>query len=102
MLEDEKILEVEKGVVVEHGVSADSITTKDLIKVKFEKFVQLIASKDFWEVIEKNKDEDIILSSNLLTELAGAVEEKSESKFPIVFLVGLAIGIVLTYVMISK
>lgn len=74
---------------------------KDLIRVKFEKFVQLVASKDFLSVLEKNKDEDIVLSSNLLTELASAVEEKSEKKSPVIFLVGLAIGVIITYLLIK-
>jgi hypothetical protein len=75
---------------------------KELIKVKFAKFVQLVASRDFWQVMEKNKDEDIIMSSNLLTDLAGAVEDKSEKKTPVIFLVGLAIGVVVTYLLISR
>lgn len=74
---------------------------KDLIKVKFEKFVQLVASKDFFAVLERNKNEDIVLSSNLLTELASAVEEKTEKKSPVIFLVGLAIGVIITYLLIK-
>ena len=78
-----------------------AVEPKDLIRVKFEKFVQLVASKDFLSVLEKNKNEDIVLSSNLLTELASAVEEKSEKKSPVVFLVGLAIGVIITYLLIK-
>ncbi len=73
----------------------------DKIKVKFEKFVQLVATKDFLSILEKNKDEDIIMSSNLLAELASAVEEKEERKSPVIFLVGLAIGVIITYLFIS-
>jgi hypothetical protein len=75
---------------------------KELIKVKFDKFVTLVASRDFISVLEKNKNEDIIMSSNLLTDLAGAVEEKSEKKTPVIFLVGLAIGVILTYLLINR
>jgi hypothetical protein len=75
---------------------------KELIKVKFGKFVQLVASRDFLEILEKNKDEELIMSSNLLTDLAGAVEEKSEKKTPVIFLIGLAIGVIITYFLISK
>lgn len=81
------------------NVAADP---KDFIRVKFEKFVQLVASKDFLSVLEKNKDEDVVLSSNLLTELASAVEEKTEKKSPVIFLVGLAIGVIITYLLINK
>lgn len=83
-------------------VVAASSEPKDQIKVKFDKFVQLVASRDFLSVLEKNKDEDIVMSSNLLTELAGAVEEKSEKKTPVIFLVGLAIGVVITYLLINR
>lgn len=81
------------------GMSADP---KELIKVKFDKFVTLVASRDFLSVMEKNRNEDIILSSNLLTDLAGAVEEKTEKKTPVIFLVGLAIGVIVTYLLINK
>jgi hypothetical protein len=75
---------------------------KDLIKVKFEKFVTLVASKDFLSVLERNRDEDIVLSSNLLTELASATEEKQEKKSPVIFLVGLALGVIITYLLINR
>lgn len=81
---------------------SNSQEPKDFIKVKFDKFVQLVASRDFFSVLEKNKDEDIVISSNLLTELAGAVEEKTEKKSPVIFLVGLAIGVVLTYLLVHR
>lgn len=80
----------------------DSTEPKDYIKVKFDKFVQLVASRDFLSVLEQNRDEEIVMSSNLLTELAGAVEEKSEKKTPVIFLVGLAIGVVITYLLINR
>lgn len=81
------------------NVAADP---KDLIKVKFEKFVQLVATKDFLSVLERNKNEDVILSSNLLTELASSTEERAEKKSPVVFLVGLAIGVIITYLLINR
>lgn len=74
----------------------------ELIKVKFEKFVQLVATKDFIEVLERNRDEDLVMSSNLLTELASATEEKSERKTPVIFIVGLAIGVIITYLLINN
>jgi hypothetical protein len=81
------------------NVAADP---KDLIKVKFEKFVQLVATKDFLSVLERNKNEDVILSSNLLTELASSTEERGEKKSPVIFLVGLAIGVIITYLLINR
>ncbi len=98
---------LEKAVIKvspQEGSSMPNVAAspKDLIRVKFEKFVQLVATKDFLSVLEQNKNEDIILSSNLLTELASAVEEKQEKKSPVIFLVGLAIGVIVTYLLINK
>ncbi|MGL5831572.1 MAG: hypothetical protein ACRCZE_05510 [Candidatus Altimarinota bacterium] len=94
---------LEKAVVkVSPSETADAANPKELIKVKFGKFVQLVASRDFLEILDKNKDEELIMSSNLLTDLAGAVEEKSEKKTPVIFLIGLAIGVIITYFLISK
>lgn len=76
-------------------------TPKEIVKVKFSKFVQLVASHDFGEVIEANADQEIIMSSNLLTELAGSQDRRGERKIPLVFLVGIAIGVVLTYILFS-
>lgn len=75
---------------------------KDLVKVRFSKFVQLVNSHSFTDVLKNNENEDVVLSSNLLTELAGAHDGREERKIPLVFLVGLAIGVVLTYIFITK
>lgn len=91
-----------KVAPAENASSNTAADPKDYIRVKFEKFVQLVASKDFLSVLEKNKNEDVVLSSNLLTDLASAVEEKTEKKSPVVFLVGLAIGVIITYLLINK
>jgi len=78
------------------------VTPRDVVKVKFVKFVQLVSSRDCSDVVDANLDEDVVISSNLLTELAGAHDEREEKKIPLVFLVGLAIGVVLTYILIMK
>lgn len=72
------------------------------VKVKFEKFVQLVATHDFEEVMKRNAEEDIILSTNLLTDLANAHEEEQGQgkKLPIIFIIGIIIGVVLTYLVI--
>ena len=71
----------------------------DKVKVKFEKFVQLVATHDFEGVMKRHAEEDVILSTNLLTDLANAHEEApSEArKIPIILIVGIIIGIAITY-----
>lgn len=77
-------------------------TAGDKVKVKFEKFVQLVATHDFEEVMKKHAEEDIVMSTNLLTDLANAhVEEEGHGKkIPIFLIVGIIIGIVATYLII--
>lgn len=74
----------------------------DKVKVKFEKFVQLVATHDFEGVMKAHAQEDIIVNTNLLTDLANAHEEEPHEgkKLPIIFIVGIIIGVVLTYLMI--
>lgn len=75
---------------------------KDFVKVKFSKFVQLVSARDCREVVKQNDEEEVVISSNLLTELASAHDSREERKMPVVFLVGLAIGVVLTYILFTK
>lgn len=72
------------------------------VKVNFEKFVQLVATHDFQEVMKAHANEDIILSTNLLTDLANAHEEEPQqtSRVPIIFVVGILLGVLLTYLII--
>lgn len=73
------------------------------VKVKFDKFVQLVATHDFEEVMKQHAEEDIILSTNLLTDLANAHEEAepaSKSKLPVIFIVGIIVGVVVTYLIL--
>ncbi len=66
------------------------------VLIKFPKFVHLIVMHNFEDVMEKHADEDIVISSELLVDLANAHEE-SEQKVPWFHLLAAAlIGVVLT------
>jgi len=80
----------------------EQLVPKDTIKVKFGKFVQLVANHDFDEVIEAHAEDEIIMTSNLLTDLAGAHDKREERKIPLIFLVGIVIGVVLTYIFFNQ
>jgi len=84
------------------ALDIDNANPRDTIKVKFGKFVQLVNSHDFAEVVNSHAQEEIIMSTDLLTELAGSHDRREERKIPLVFLVGIAIGVVLTYIFFSK
>ena len=79
-----------------------SIKTADKIKVKFDKFVNLIASHAYEDIINKHIDDDVIISTDLLTDLANAHEEKQDRKSPLLFIVGILLGVAVTYFLVSK
>jgi|WetSurMetagenome_2_1015567.scaffolds.fasta_scaffold54093_2 hypothetical protein len=93
---------VDDGYTELKSPDLEELIPKETIKVKFGKFVQLVANRDFAEVIDAHADDEIIMSSNLLTELAGAHDRREEKKIPLVFLVGIVIGVVLTYIFFSQ
>ncbi len=70
------------------------------VKVKFDKFVNLVASHAYEEIFDKHVDDDIIISTDLLTDLANAHEEKSDRKMPMIFLVGIVLGVGLTWLLL--
>ena len=73
------------------------IIAHDRVKVKFDKFVNLIATHAYEEIFEKYNDEDVIVSTDLLADLANAHEEKQMGKTPFVFLFGILLGILAAY-----
>lgn len=72
----------------------------DKVKVKFDKFVNLVATHAYEEIFEKHIDEDIVISTDLLTDLANAHEEKQDKKMPVVFLIGIVLGVILTWILL--
>lgn len=100
------IEEVDKSVVGK--VEAASVSEyeevamqpHDKVKVKFDKFVNLVATHAYEEVFEKHTDDDIVISTDLLTDLANAHEEKQDRKMPVVFLIGIVLGVVLTWLLL--
>jgi hypothetical protein len=98
-VEDEEDQQQEPRLKIQQMIEQEP---KDTIRVKFGKFVQLVSNHDFAEVIETHADDEIVMSSNLLTDLAGASDKKEERKIPLVFLIGIAIGVVLTYIFFSQ
>jgi len=99
--EDFVVKHIEEGGDEYMSKDVNELFPKDVIKVKFGTFVNLVANRDMADVIADNLNEEIILSSNLLTELAGAHDRREEKKIPLVFLIGIGIGVVLTYIFFS-
>ncbi len=74
----------------------------DKVKVKFDKFVNLVETHDCEEVFEDHMDEDIIISTGLLADLANAHEEKPDRKVPFIFVVGILLGIGLAWILLRS
>lgn len=70
-----------------------SLKPGDKVKVKFDKFVALVETHDCDEVFESHMDEDIIISTGLLADLANAHEEKPDRKIPFLLVVAFLVGI---------
>ncbi len=90
-----------------HAIMRESRVVKhdpeaaEKVKVSFDNFVKLVANHNFEDVIDKNKDEDVIVSSNLLADLANAHEQEEERRIPAIFIIGVLLGIVITYILLT-
>ena len=85
--------------VVEEQTSSNH-EPKDLVKVKFEKFVQLVANHDFKTVMQKHPDEDVIVKTDLLADLANAHNEDDGNKnWHIILAAGIILGIIAAYIL---
>jgi hypothetical protein len=71
------------------------------VKVKFDKFVHLIVNQGSEEVLDSYVDEDIIVSADLLTDLASGKEEKKDRKLPLIFAFGIFLGILVTWFLLK-
>lgn len=92
-VDDQRIESVKVGELEEVASMAH-----DRVKVKFEKFVNLIATHAYEDIIQKHEDDDIIISTDLLADLANAHEEKPERKTPLVFIFGIALGLFVAWI----
>lgn len=82
------------------GTPAEEREPGELVKVRFDKFVQLVATHNFEEVLKNHAQEDIVMNSNLLMDLASAHEDTDDSKkqsmmIGVGVLIGLAVAVTL-------
>lgn len=67
------------------------------VKLTFGRFVTLVANHSFEEVVERNQNEEVILSTNLLTDLANSRRVNPNPKPYLMLLAGALGGIFLSY-----
>jgi len=99
----EDIVESNIGYTVPHEsrVVMNDIPAAEKVKVSFDNFVKLVVNHNYEDVIDKNKEEDVIVSSNLLADLANAHEQEEERRIPAIFIIGVLLGIVITYILLT-
>ncbi len=69
----------------------------DHVRITFDRFVTLVANHAFLDVVERNKDEEVILSTNLLTDLANSRRFAPNPKPYLMVGAGIFAGIFLGY-----
>ena len=100
--ESDDSIEFEKRSLEEEKPTHPSgVSPSGYVKITFDRFVTLVANHSFVEVVERNKDEEIIMSTNLLTDLANARRFSPGTKGPVMVMGGLAIGILFGYLIFN-
>lgn len=93
--EEHEALFEKKEIEPERNGTAEQAS--DYIQITFDRFVTLVANHSFLEVVEKNKDQKVIISANLLTDLANARRYSSHPKGSLVAAFGIVLGVLLGY-----
>lgn len=100
---DEVSVEFEKRSLEEEKPSHPSgINASGYVKITFDRFVALVASHSFLDVVERNKQEEVIISTNLLTDLANARRFSPVTRNPLLLIGGLVVGIFLGYLLFQS
>ncbi|MFA7685446.1 MAG: hypothetical protein WCX95_01450 [Candidatus Gracilibacteria bacterium] len=114
MPEDEPEFEItsmdDEGETEMHHLKASPIKEADIsemrtaenVRVKFDKFASLVAAHATPELVEQCRDEEVIVSTNLLTDLANSGKSNDGKKIPMIFLIGIVLGIGLTYILLKS
>jgi hypothetical protein len=73
------------------------VDASDYVKITFARFVALVANHSFVDVIQNSQEEEVILSANLLTDLANSRRFVPNTKGPLMVLGGVLFGILMGY-----
>lgn len=83
-------------------VNSEELVSADQVAINFGSFVELITTHDYRKVVIQRKDESVIISSNLLTDLANAHESRGDKKFPMIFTFGLILGVIIALLVFNN
>lgn len=101
-IEEEESVAGAQGTSVPDASAFAASAPHDRVKIKFDKFVNLVVMHASEELLEKHSDEDVVISTDLLADLANTHEEKSDGKkVPLIFLIGILLGIGITWILLK-
>jgi hypothetical protein len=99
--QEEPEIDFEKSSISDEELGlAPPKMASNTVTVNFAKFVQLVANHSFIDIVEKNAEEEVVISGNLLTDLANSHDRGKEKRMPVMFMAGLVLGIILTYIIL--
>jgi hypothetical protein len=84
------------------GGHPSGLNPSGYVKISFDRFVALVANHSFLETVERNKNEEVVLSTNLLTDLANARRYSPNTRMPLLIAGGIAVGILLGYLIFNS
>ncbi|MFA6992087.1 MAG: hypothetical protein WC269_02285 [Candidatus Gracilibacteria bacterium] len=77
------------------------IKTIEKVKIRLEKFLNMIVKVDNDEFYQKHAEEEIYVSTEFLTELASLSEGKKGAKIFFMFLFGITLGVIITILIVK-
>lgn len=86
-----------EGTRHEAHAHPSGIHASNYVKITFDRFVTLVANHSFSDVIEDNRYEEIIISTNLLTDLANSRRFVPSTRVPLMIMGGIVLGILVGY-----
>jgi len=107
--QDESVInlrdDLSEVIIEEENISSTDNSKEALpsskVKIKFDKFVNLVITHAYDDIVDKYMDEDVVISTDLLADLANSHEDDSDRKLPIMFLMGIVLGIVVTWFLVK-
>jgi hypothetical protein len=80
----------------------DESKITDRVSISFKNFIDLLASHSYGKIVENDEyaNSKMTVSSDLLSVLANAHETRNEKKLPLIFSIGLIVGVIIAYLVI--
>lgn len=78
-----------------------SVNQKGKISITFGKFIRLLTSHNFEEIMGGHEKKEVIIDVDLLADLANSHNEEPDKRVPVFFILGLFIGAIVVFVLVK-